>query len=190
MIFEAIIIGFIIGLVWETRNKAKVFKLSICEIWPTILGALLFYISLKMNKIIGTDWKGVFYIIHPLSLFLMAWGLVKGSKHIGKMVSSLGFFLNGLVVLFNKRMPVSLSALEKIKDGLTIELLLKDRVYTHKLMDQDKLALFSDIIPYRPFFGPAKVISIGDIFIALGFGILFASYIVFLFRREKNDRMD
>lgn len=188
MVFEAIILGIIIYYLFSKNFKIKHVDISIGDLWLTIFGAIIFFISLKISLQPGENIiREYFHLIHPISLLIMSIGLLIGKNYFGKILLSLGFFCNALVVLVNKKMPVSLNALLKIKDYETINLLKADKTLTHMLMGNTKLNILGDIIPYSSFYKTSKVMSIGDILIGIGIGLIFASYFTLLIRREKND---
>ena len=74
-------------------------------------------------------------------------------------------------------MPVSIKALKFSKLYNELTLLEEGRILTHVLIDKStKLSILSDIIPIpKPYLFP-KIISLGDILIAIGLFVLIQTY--------------
>lgn len=81
------------------------------------------------------------------------------------------------IILNNGKMPVSLKALKISNLHTELALLEEGRILTHILAcESTRLAILSDIIPIPKPYPLAKIISLGDIFIAIGLFILIQTY--------------
>lgn len=89
-----------------------------------------------------------------------------------------GTILNFIPIILNKgRMPVSIKALEFSNLYTELTLLEEGRVLTHVLADNTtKLGILSDIIPIPKPYPLPKIISFGDILIAIGLFALIQRY--------------
>lgn len=181
MIFEAILIGIIIGAILVHFNK-KIFPTpNFKGIGVSILGAVLFLIiwRISMNSPgkLGNFLRLHFTILHCLSLLLMATGLIIGKKHLGKNILALGLLFNGVSVGIHGKMPIVQKALKEVGQDQLINILKDDKVLTHKLYHPNDIYILSDFIVYTPPWANGKVISIGDVAIAIGLCILFISVV-------------
>ena len=115
-----------------------------------------------------------FFYIHILIYLTLIIGLTMNWKSIGLRIVLFGSILNFLPIIFNGgRMPVLRNALIHSKLYNQISLLEQERIMTHILGTKDtKLIVLGDIIPIgKPYILP-KVISIGDVLIAIGLFLL------------------
>jgi len=90
----------------------------------------------------------------------------------------LGTILNFMPIALNKgKMPVSIDALKFSSLYSELKLLKEGRILTHVLENEaTKMGILGDIIPIpKPYLLP-KIISIGDIFIALGLFVVIQKY--------------
>ncbi|MDR7857699.1 DUF5317 domain-containing protein [Tissierella sp.] len=126
-----------------------------------------------------------FYYIHIFIYLLLIIGLSMNFDENGFKIVLLGSISNFIpLVLNNGRMPVSVNALKYSKLYNQLSLLEEGRILTHTLTSETtKFLYLCDIIPIPdPYIFP-KIISIGDIFIALGLFVLIFSYMK---RKYKN----
>lgn len=109
---------------------------------------------------------GLFFIISYVIVFIT----IYSNLHLKSIrVVGLGFLLNFLVILFNKGyMPVSIDSLSKVNAYEKIKLLKEYTTFNNCILmsSKTKLNFLGDIVPIK-FIN--QVISIGDIFILLGF---------------------
>lgn len=177
MIFETIIVGSFIGKLMG----GKLGNLANLEIKAWFLFALSFILEILALLIVSrTD--GVlsefivdnYMIINILIYFVLLIGLLFNYKEFGLFITFIGSILNFIPMLFNGgRMPVSIDALKKANLFDQLSMLLEDRIMTHTLvLDDTKFKILTDIIPVSSPDFMAKVISIGDIVIAVGLCIL------------------
>lgn len=152
-------------------------------------GALLFLLSLYVLPGWGIT-RETFGFLHALSLFVMAVGFFWG-KHMGYKIVGTGFLLNGLIILLNGHMPVERTALIAANDERALGLLEANKVLTHALADgATRLSFLDDRIPFASPITSPRVISIGDICIAIGLFILVSSAVTYIFRRQHRHEMD
>lgn len=187
MIIEAIIVSLIlIKLTKGDYKNLKTFEISDIKGKKILLIGM--FLTLIANICTATYIKGVsdfcvinYYYIHILSILSIAIGLILNYKNPGLLIMSVGFFLNLIPIVVNKKMPVSKEALTKISDYNMINLLNNRYSLSHGFFENPKFRILSDIIPLPPPYYNPKVISVGDILITLGIVIA----IVFIARRNK-----
>mgnify|MGYP002403974986 FL=1 len=90
----------------------------------------------------------------------------------------LGTTLNFMPIALNKgKMPVSIDALKFSSLYSELKLLKEGRILTHVLENEaTKMGILGDIIPIPKPYPLPKIISIGDIFIALGLFVVIQKY--------------
>lgn len=115
-----------------------------------------------------SEWAGVAMVLFSFVL-LMALVLMNGSKQ-GMWIAGLGVLMNFVVISANGGMPVLAGAAE-VASGFTVADPDLSGTYKHVLLDENsRLTFFADVIPLR-LLGIGEVISLGDIFLALGLGV-------------------
>lgn len=192
MILECILVGLIFGFFISKKKRAYFPHLELSELWISVLGAGLFLMALYGPKYLPNSLGSFIYenfsIFHWLGLFGMALGFLLPKFHPGKILVGIGFLMNGLAVFSNGKMPVSMNALLKIQDSKTIQILLQNQAMTHEILDENtNMQFLCDIIPFQSPLSGSKVMSLGDVLLALGVGIVVFSYITIIKRRETND---
>ncbi|WMM25656.1 DUF5317 domain-containing protein [Tissierella sp. MB52-C2] len=136
------------------------------------------FIASKTNGNLSIIIENNFFYIHIFIYLLLIMGLMMNFREIGLRITLFGSTLNFLPLLLNNgKMPVSINALKHSKLYIQLSLLDEGRIMTHALADKGtKLWILGDIIPIpKPYFFP-KIISIGDILIALGLFILIVTH--------------
>ena len=136
------------------------------------------FIASKTNGNLSIIIENNFFYIHIFIYLLLIMGLMMNFREIGLRITLFGSTLNFLPLLLNNgKMPVSINALKHSKLYIQLSLLDEGRIMTHALADKGtKLWILGDIIPIpKPYFFP-KIISIGDILIALGLFILILTH--------------
>lgn len=135
----------------------------------------LLLVSLGLQ--LGTRWlpdetwsetAGVVMVLASFAL-LMILVMLNRSKP-GMWIAGLGVLMNFTVIAFNGGMPVLAGAAE-VASGFTVAEPDISGSFKHVLLDEtSRLVFFADVIPIRLVrFG--EVISLGDIFLALGLGV-------------------
>lgn len=100
---------------------------------------------------------------------LMILVLLNHSKP-GMWIAGLGVLMNFIVIAANGGMPV-LAEAAAVASGFTVEAPDLDGTFKHVPLDENtRLAFFADVIPLR-IAGIGEVISLGDIFLAMGLGV-------------------
>ena len=102
-------------------------------------------------------------------VLLMGMVLLNRTKP-GMWIVGLGVLMNFIVIALNGGMPVLAGAAE-VASGFTVS--DPDFSCTFKLVPLDetsRLTFFADVIPVR-LVGIGEVISLGDVFLALGLGV-------------------
>ncbi|WP_077368689.1 DUF5317 domain-containing protein [Anaerosalibacter sp. Marseille-P3206] len=117
-------------------------------------------------------------------------GLILNMKKRGILTIFTGSLLNFISILFNGgKMPVSLKGLNFASLTEKANLLKTNDVLTHTLIDKStKCYYLSDIIPIPQPYPFAKLISIGDIIIAVGLFLLIQR--AMLSDRERGKVLD
>jgi hypothetical protein len=88
----------------------------------------------------------------------------------GMWIAGLGVLMNFIVIAANGGMPV-LAEAAAVASGFTVETPDLDGTFKHVPLDENsRLAFFADVIPLR-IAGIGEVISLGDIFLAMGLGV-------------------
>jgi hypothetical protein len=88
----------------------------------------------------------------------------------GMWIAGLGVLMNFVVIAANGGMPVLAGAAE-VASGFTVSDPDLSGTFKHVLLDEtSRLTFFADVIPLR-LVGIGEVISLGDIFLALGLGV-------------------
>jgi hypothetical protein len=95
-------------------------------------------------------------------------------KKPGMWLVGLGVLMNFTVIALNGGMPVLAGAAE-VASGFTVTDPDPSGSFKHVLLDESsRLTFFADVIPLR-LAGIGEVISLGDIFLALGLGVFLES---------------
>ena len=116
----------------------------------------------------GFGWIGVAMVLVSFVL-LMALVLANRSKP-GMWIAGLGVLMNFMVIAVNGGMPVLAGAAE-VASGFTVSQPDLTGSFKHILLDEtSRLTFFADVIPLR-LLGIGEVISLGDIFLAMGLGV-------------------
>jgi len=114
------------------------------------------------------DWAGLTMVLVSFGL-LMILVLLNRTKP-GMWIAGLGVLMNFVVIAVNGGMPVLAGAAE-VASGFTVSDPDLSATFKHVLLDEtSELTFFADVIPLR-LLGIGEVISLGDIFLALGLGV-------------------
>ena len=189
MTTEGIILGVWLGLLMAWKNKTFLKEPGFKNLIVAGAGAVIFMLSLKAAPSVPFL-AAHFSAIHALALFIMAVGCVIG-RHPGYVSAGVGLALNGAVVALNGAMPVEANALLKIGDSRALTLITEGRVLTHCLANEaTKLRFLCDRFCYSSAVSTAKVMSLGDGFIAFGLFLFVASATSYLFGKADHHAMD
>lgn len=115
-----------------------------------------------------SEWVGIGMVLVSFGL-LMIMVLLNRSKP-GMWIAGLGVLANFIVIAANGGMPVLTGAAE-VASGFTVTDIDLSSTFKHVPLDENsRLTFFADVIPLR-FIGIGEVISLGDVFLALGLGV-------------------
>lgn len=179
MFIEALLIGLIFGKL-RSGKISELENINIKGLYYILLVIVLDFILRIFIKRLGPPVSTALFYIYPfISILIYVFTIMmldinKNLKYI-RLVES-GFVLNLLPMVLNGgKMPVSGDAILKLGKVNEYALLKGDFLLGHKLLtDGTRFKILSDIIPV-PFIIP-KVISIGDIIIALGIILFIGHY--------------
>lgn len=123
----------------------------------------------------GTDWLpessetlGVAMVLFSFFLLLVLVWLNRSKP--GMWIAGIGVLMNLAVIAANGGMPVLAGAAE-VASGFTVTEPDLSGSFKHVLLDEtSRLTFFADVIPLR-LVRIGEVISLGDIFLALGLGV-------------------
>jgi hypothetical protein len=115
-----------------------------------------------------SEWAGLTMVLVSFGL-LMILVMLNRSKP-GMWIAGIGVLMNFVVIAANGGMPVLAGAAE-VASGFTVSEPDLSGTFKHVLLDESsRLTFFADVIPLR-LVGIGEVISLGDIFLALGLGV-------------------
>lgn len=167
MIIETLLVSFIVGKLRKGKIKNLIHIPT--EGWVFILlGFIISYLSVFLisggNEFL---YKKLAYI-QSISSLLIIIGILYKALNFDRLILAMGFLLNAIPIAFNKgKMPVNGDSLLKLGLNKQFVLLKENLVVTHTLLDDStKAGFLSDIISLKYIF--PKVVSIGDLIIALG----------------------
>lgn len=111
---------------------------------------------------------GLTMVLASFVLLMVLVGLNWSERGMG--IAGLGVLMNFVVIAVNGGMPVLAGAAE-VASGFTVADPDLSGSFKHVLLDESShLTFFADVIPLR-LAGIGEVISLGDIFLALGLGV-------------------
>lgn len=115
-----------------------------------------------------SEWVGVAMVLLSFGLLMIMVLLNRSAP--GMWIAGLGVLMNFIVIAANGGMPVLAGAAE-VASGFTVADPDLSATFKHvPLDDSSRLTFFADVIPLR-FAGIGEVISLGDVFLALGLGV-------------------
>jgi hypothetical protein len=115
-----------------------------------------------------SDWAGVTMVLVSYGLLMIL--VVLNRSAPGMWIVGLGVLMNFVVIAANGGMPVLAGAAE-VASGFTVTDPDLSGTFKHVPLDESsRLTFFADVIPLR-FLGIGEVISLGDVFLALGLGV-------------------
>lgn len=116
------------------------------------------------------DWADTAGLVMILGSFVLLMVLVLANrKKPGMWIAGLGVLMNFIVIAANGGMPVLAEAAE-VASGFEVSNPDLSGSYKHILLEEgSRLTFLADVIPLR-LAGIGEVISLGDIFLALGLG--------------------
>lgn len=181
LIIETITLSLIIGKL-RGGSIRNIGNLYINKWYLLVMSFLVEIVSLliitRTNGSLGRFLEDKFLFLHIFAYFLLVLCLLMNYREKGLKISLVGSILNFLPILLNNgRMPVSTKALKFSNLYTQLALLEEGRILTHALVDKStKLTFLADIIPIPKPYPLPKIISFGDILIALGLFVLIQTY--------------
>ena len=172
MILEALILALISMFFIREKDLNNLINFKFKRFYLAFIGI---FIMVFINFITGRDFGSLtdffvknFTLFHIASLLLISLSFFSNYENKGLLICGIGTFLNALPVMVNGKMPVSPSALMKTENERIIKIIYMGGSLSHGVFDKARLYFLSDFIYLKRFIGPSKVISLGDILIALG----------------------
>lgn len=188
MILEAIIIALISMIFIREKDLNNLIDFKFKRFYLAFIGI---FIMIFINFVTGSYFSNLtdffvkyFKFFHILSLLLISLSFFSNYENKGLLICGIGSFLNALPVMANGKMPVSSTALMKITNERIIKIIYMGASLSHGVFENSKLYFLSDIIYLKRFIGPSKLISIGDILIAVG---LYFALIIIVRKRGAYD---
>jgi hypothetical protein len=135
--------------------------------WLLVVG---FTLQAATNWLPDTSWSEGLALAMVLTSFglLMVLVVLNRSKP-GMWLAGLGVLMNFTVIAINGGMPVLAGAAE-VASGFTVSVPDFSGSFKHVVLDESSnLTFFADVIPLR-IAGIGQVISLGDVFLAVGLG--------------------
>ncbi|EFK39709.1 hypothetical protein HMPREF9131_0282, partial [Peptoniphilus sp. oral taxon 836 str. F0141] len=147
MIFSALIFSII--LIYLSKGSFKnilnfnyqKIELALCGI--LIIFLINFFTIYDFSSISDFFVKKYFYFT-ILALFFIIISLLFNYKVRGMIVIAFGLFCNTLPIIFNGKMPVSLSALSKINNDKVFRIISEGLSLSHGAFEHPKLYILSD----------------------------------------------
>lgn len=116
----------------------------------------------------GSEWVGLTMVLVSFALLMIMVLLNRSAP--GMWIAGVGVLMNFVVIAINGGMPVLAGAAE-VASGFTVSNPDLSDTFKHVPLDESsRLTFFADVIPLR-LIGVGEVISLGDIFLALGLGV-------------------
>lgn len=169
MLWLAIVI--FIALVIAVLRGGRLVNLGDIELRSWWLLFLALGLQVATRWLPEADWSedvGLGMVLFSF-LLLMLMVILNRSKP-GMWIAGLGVLMNLTVIAINGGMPVLAGAAE-VASGFTVGSPDLSGTFKHVPLDESsRLTFFADVIPLR-LAGIGEVISLGDIFLALGLGV-------------------
>ena len=173
MLLDALVISLIIALLRGGKLR-RLAELPLKRVELIVLAFLIqFLLSWggERGVVFLLKWGVYLYIVSYVLLLVAIWY----NRHIKEMIIfGIGIACNFLAILANGgHMPVSLNALNRT-GMMDVLPLLKSKTYVlHSVLNEGaKLKFLTDIIPLPSPYPRPRVLSIGDIIMALGIFLL------------------
>ncbi len=190
MFIEAILLGIILGRLRSGKVSAleKVNFKGLGIILALLIFDIVFRFFLSSSQTSIADSLFIYYPVFSMIIYLGTIIVLEINKNIKNMrIIEAGFILNFLPMALNGgKMPVLKSALLEIGKTREAQIMEQGLMLGHKLIDNNtRFSLLADFIPLNIFI--PKVISLGDIVIAIGI-ILFISHYMTIGRKVPKTK--
>ena len=173
MLIETTVTSLAVGKVRGGKIK-NIGKIELKAWYLFIIGFVLEFASVYLtsknvpyiSEIIGQ----YFIFIHGASYIFILTALILNFKNKSMILIFIGTILNFIVIILNGgKMPVSAEGLKAAGLHEYLKLLTDGKVITHTIIDgATKLPILGDIIKIPKPYPLPKMLSIGDIFLAVG----------------------
>ncbi|WP_462410802.1 DUF5317 domain-containing protein [Neobacillus sp. Marseille-QA0830] len=188
MVFDGIIISFIVGLLRKGNLRGMAhLNLKWGWIFPLLLAIEFVIFTFQNDSSFLGDISGYIYIaVYVLGLIF----LYINRHNRGFLFIFIGVFLNFLVMVLNGgRMPVSEHAAAVLDPGY-IEALKESLYAKHALLTSSThLGFLGDVIPISDPYPRTQIISIGDIIMNIGI-FFFIQYLMVHHPLSKSKKAD
>ncbi|MBU5293892.1 DUF5317 domain-containing protein [Anaerosalibacter bizertensis] len=193
MLIESLVLSIIVGKIRGGKIKS-IGNLKIKGWYLFVIGFLLEYSSIYIEKLtygrLSVLIREYFYYIHIIVYILLIIGLILNLKNKGILFVFIGSLFNFTAIILNGgKMPVSLEGLKYSSLLKQMDMLKNGKILTHKISTEAiRVYFLTDIIPIPNPYPLPKVISVGDIFVALG--VFFIIQKEMLSRKRKDNILD
>ena len=169
MLWLAIVIFFALAI--SMLRGGRLVNLGDIELRAWWLLILAFGMQAGTSLLPDSSWSESAGLIMILASFVLLMVLVVLNRSSpGMWLAGLGVLMNFTVIALNGGMPVLAGAAE-VASGFVVNEPDLSGTYKHVLLEENsRLTFLADVIPLR-LIGIGEVISLGDIFLALGLGV-------------------
>lgn len=194
MLIETTVISLIVGKI-RGGKLSNIGKIELKAWYLFIVGFVLEFASIYFSSqevhYISNFIEEYFVFIHGTSYVLILIALIINFKHKSMILVFIGTLLNFLVIILNGgQMPVSEAGLKSAGLLENLQMLIDKKVITHTLINETtKLEILGDIITIPKPYPLPKLISIGDIFLAIGIFLFLQKAMKYnnsIFKREDK----
>lgn len=168
MLWLAIVL--FIALAMAVLRGGRLTNLGDIELRAWWLLIIAFGLQIGTTFLPDTDWSAGLGVAMVLVSFIFLMVLVGLNRsRTGMWLTGLGVLMNFTVIALNGGMPVLAEAAE-VASGFTISVPDLSGSFKHTILDEtSRLTMLADVIPLR--LGTlGQVISLGDVFLAVGLG--------------------
>lgn len=169
MLWLAIVIFFALAI--SMLRGGRLVNLGDIELRAWGLLVVAFALQAGTRFLPAEPWSETTGLVMILGSFVLLMILVILNRTSpGMWLAGLGVLMNFTVIALNGGMPVLAGAAE-VASGFTVTQPDLAGTYKHVLLEEgSRLTFLADVIPLR-LIGIGEVISLGDIFLALGLGV-------------------
>lgn len=169
MLWLAIVIFFALAI--SMLRGGRLVNLGDIELKAWWLLILAFGLQAGTGLLPSASWSESAGLVMILGSFVLLMILVILNRSSpGMWLAGLGVLMNFTVIALNGGMPVLAGAAE-VASGFVVTEPDLSGTYKHVLLEESsRLTFLADVIPLR-LIGIGEVISLGDIFLALGLGV-------------------
>lgn len=193
MLVEAVCLPLLIGKL-RGGKLINILNIEVKLWWLITLAGLIEFIAswIRMNEI-GSIWSFIdanIFWIHILSYGLIIIVLLFNRFQKGFILLLIGTLLNFAVIMANDgRMPVEIESVEHMMSVETVDALKMGNDLTHTVLtDSTRLKFLGDIIHLPKPYPFPKSLSVGDVFIIVGFFVVIQSLMMGM--KGSNTQME